>query len=265
MTIWNLALFILLQKLKHGIRGLTLNWFNSYLNSREQFTVVNGCLSQSMPIRRGVPHGSILGPLLFLIYMYINDIPNCTQSLNYILFADDTSVFSTGKDLATIYNSVNYQLQNISEWMFANKLILNIDKTNYIIFGTRNKQNCNMNLYYRNKSIDRVSHTKFLGVYVDENFSWNYHVNQLCNNIAKNVGIMNKLHFLPQDVLKLLYHSLISSNVSWGCTSQSNINRIHKLQKHAVRIITHSKYIFISKRSVIFQNSDTTYPKNTDP
>ena len=163
---------ILLYKLNHyGIRGKPLQLLLSYLTDRKQLTSINGVQSQLKTIKCGVPQGSILGPLLFLIY--INDLPHSTQDSSYILFADDTSVFCKGNDLQTLFNLVNLQLEKISNWMKVNKLILNVDKTNYIIFGTRNITNFNCDLYYRNDKINRVSSTKFLGVHLDEKLSWN--------------------------------------------------------------------------------------------
>ena len=102
--------------------------------------------------------------------------------------------------------------------MSANKLILNVDKTNLMIFGTRHINNDTLHLYYNNQAINRVSSTKFLGVVIDEKLSWNHHTNQLCNTISRNIGILRKLQFLPRNVLKLLYHSLISSHLSYCAT-----------------------------------------------
>ena len=132
--------------------------------------------------------------------------------------------------------------------MKANKLILNIEKTNYILFGTQTTIEHNLKLYYRNKEINRVSNTKFLGVFVDEKLSWNNHIDNLCKTLSKNIGILYRLQFLPQNVLTFLYHSLVSShvnycNIVWGFTTKKNIERIHKLQKRGIRIITHSPFV----------------------
>ena len=143
---------------------------------------------------------------------------------------------------------VNAQLNNISNWMKANKQILNIEKTNYILFGTQATIENNLKLYYRNKEINIVSNTKFLGVFVDEKLSWNNHIDNLCKTLSKNIGILYRLQFLPQNVSKMLYHSLVSShvnycNIVWGFTTKKNIERIHKLQKRGIRIITHSPFV----------------------
>ena len=128
--------------------------------------------------------------------------------------------------------------------------MLNVDKTNFMIFGTRHINDDNLHLYYNNQVINRVSSIKFLGVMIDENLSWNHHTNQLCNNISRNIGIFRKLQFLPRNVLKLLpvYHSLISSHLSycaiiWSFSSEQNCNCILLLQKRALPLITYSHYL----------------------
>ena len=135
------------------------------MDSRKQLTVIDNIKFDCKTIRCGVPQGSILGPLLFLIY--INDIIVCTQSIKFILFADDTSIFTSGRDLNSLYQLVNKQLFNISHWMQANKLILNTEKTNYMIFGTRPTGNItvDLKLKYRNNEITKAECAKFLGIY----------------------------------------------------------------------------------------------------
>ena len=134
--------------------------------------------------------------------------------------------------------------------MRANRLILNTGKTNYMIFGTRNIQNVDQNfkLYYRNEEITKAQNVKFLGIYLDDKLSWNYHINDLCVKLSRKIGIFYRLQFLPQKILKLLYYSLVNShlsycNIIWGFTSKSNLDRIHKLQKRVIRIITNSNFL----------------------
>ena len=144
--------------------------------------------------------------------------------------------------------NMNIQLTNIATWMEANKLILNVDKTNFMIFGTRQHKINELCLNYKDKAINHVSSTKFLGIILDDKLSWKNHVTKLCSTISRNIGILRKLKFLPRNTLKMLYHSLISSHLNycamiWGYSSKNNLKRIHLLQKRAIRIITHSHYL----------------------
>ena len=129
---------ILFDKLQHyGIRGVPVDWFKSYFNERQQFVVYNGISSQKIPINCGVPQGSILGPLLFLLY--INDICNASDILNYVLFADDTNLFHSHKNLSFLIDQVNHELFKLSDWFAGNRLSINFEKTKVMIFRTETK------------------------------------------------------------------------------------------------------------------------------
>ena len=125
---------ILLEKLSfYGIRGITLEWFRSYFQFRQQYVFLHNVASSLLPITCGVPQGSILGPLLFILY--INDIINCTDTLELILFADDTNMFYSNRDFYELERIINIELLKLSVWFRANKLSLNAVKSNYILFG----------------------------------------------------------------------------------------------------------------------------------
>ena len=118
---------ILLDKLyKYGIRGVALNWFKSYLTNRKQYVCINECSSEIKSITCGVPQGSILGPLLFILYM--NDLADVSDKLFTILFADDTTILIEGNDLHSLINSLNYELEKLNIWLKSNKLSLNVSK-----------------------------------------------------------------------------------------------------------------------------------------
>ena len=155
---------ILLKKLeKYGIQGAALDWFTNYLSNRLQYVTYNGAKSKREIIKCGVPQGSILGPLLFLLY--INDLSTVSNDCFSVLFADDTNMFVTGKNTADMCVKLNNDLQEICEWLRCNKLSLNILKTHYMIFTSKNKTAEDLDIKISNTAVERVYDTKFLGVY----------------------------------------------------------------------------------------------------
>ena len=152
---------ILLEKLEYyGIRGSALAWFESYLADRQQYVTCNGVKSSCKTIKCGVPQGSILGPLLFLLY--INDLANICKHTLPVLFADDTNLFNSGKDLTELQDIFNAELKAISTWLKVNKLSLNVKKTHYMVISTKKKPVPDISIYIEGHLIDKVSCTKFL-------------------------------------------------------------------------------------------------------
>ena len=168
---------ILLTKLnRFGVRGVANEWFRSYLNGRLMQTEVNGKISNSKPIEIGVPQGSILGPLLILIY--INDFPKCLTSGKAIMFADDTNLFFNSSSYKALYGVTNTQLKHVEAWLSANKLTLNTDKTLYVTFRTPNSlpPPAALSIQFKNKHLKRVNSCKFLGLTINEHLSWKPHM-----------------------------------------------------------------------------------------
>ena len=204
---------ILLHKLEHyGFRGIVLDWFKSYLSSRNQYVSYNNCKSDLREIVCGVPQGSILGPLLFILY--VNDITNASNVLDFLLFADDTTIVYSHKDINSKTDVVNKELNEVSNWFKANKLSVNASKTNYMVLGTPHMtslKTCeNFNIVLDNTVLERVKCTKFLGVLIDECLTWKNHIDCISKTISRNTGVMNKLKFIiPSRILKTLYYTLI--------------------------------------------------------
>ncbi len=248
---------ILLRKLKHyGIQDTPLNWFSSYLTGRTQSVKFNGEVSAPISLKTGVPQGSVLGPLLFLIY--INDITNASRLLQEILFADDTSLTSTlsafyvyrpknKNDIAIISNSINIELTKITDWLKINKLSLNEDKTKYMVFHTPQR---NMALYeslsikMNNLPIKRVKSFNFLGIIINETLTWTDHIAHLSPKITTVVGLLHRLkNQLPIQILKTIYSSLILSRLHYGnIIWRKAPGRLIQLQKKALRAIVGAGY-----------------------
>ena len=231
---------------KYGIKDIALKWFKNYLSNRTQYVTYHGVESQRQTISCGVPQGSILGPLLFLLY--INDLSTVANACTSVLFADDTNVFITGKDVNELCTKLNNDLQIIREWLNCNKLSLNIKKTHYMIFTSKNKYVNDLDLKISDTQIERVYSTKFLGVHIDSQLSWKKHIEYTCSKLSKCTGILLKARKkLPKSALISLYYSFaypyfIYCNHVWGNTYPSNLEKVVLIQKKLVRIITCSPY-----------------------
>ena len=226
----------------YGIRGIAHKWFVSYLNNRKQRVVYNNSQSCFKSIKCGVPQGSILGPLLFLLY--INDLASVCHSSMPIFFADDTNLFLKGTDLKLMESEINKELNDISLWLKVNKLSLNIGKTHYMVFHSKNKCSVDMNIKIDNNIINRVSYTKFLGIIIDEKLNWKQHINYVSGKVSRCIGMIIKSRkVLNTESLLTLYYSfiypfLIYCNHVWGSTYISHLNKLELLQKKIVRIIS---------------------------
>ena len=245
---------ILIRKLEHyGFRGISNKWFFSYLNGRTQYVEINGVKSTLKDITHGVPQGSVLGPILFLLY--INDLPNAT-SLFSSLFADDTIFVNTNKDLKILESSTNKELQKAQLWFQANKLSLNVSKTKYMIFRTNRMQNIDPDFSIKigNQNVERIGNNcstksfKFVGVHLDEYLTWEHHINHVINKVSSANYALNQLKkILPINIRKTIYNSLVKphleySIITWGHSKCDGLNRLKIKQKQAVRNVAKASY-----------------------
>ena len=237
---------ILLKKLDmYGIKGKNLKCFHSYLTNGKQFIKCRDQNTDLEVLRCDVPQGSILGPLLFLVF--VNDLENSTKLLDPIMFADDTNFFYTNKNIKVLFETVSKELRYVNEWFLANKLSLNAGKTKYLFFHKPSA--CDSiplrlpTITFNNIEIKRESSVKFLGVLIDEKITWNKHIELVENKISNNIGILHRSsYYLDKKSLKSIYFSFINNyvnycNIAWASTGRTKLDKILKKQKHAIRII----------------------------
>ena len=237
---------ILLDKLyKYGVRGPALNLFRSYLSNRKQYVKLCDNKSKLNTVDIGIPQGSILGPLLFLIY--INDLPNASNFF-VKLFADDTFLSLSGPNLKQLNTRTNIELQNIYRWLRANKLTLNIAKSKFMIITNKRDSKRNFKLKINRTPLESCSSYKYLGIYFDKDLDWKTHVNYVCTKLSKSCGIISKLrHCVDINTLKTVYYSLGYSylrygNIVWGNAAQSVLEPLVTLQNRIIKIMTFAPF-----------------------
>ena len=238
---------ILLKKLEYyGVRGLLRDWFQSYLKNRKQFVSISNSTSNTNEITTGVPQGSGLGPQLFLLY--INDLHRSVKYSKTYHFADDTNIMQSYKFLDVLSKNLNKDLKSLSQWLKANKLCLNVSKTELIIFH-RNTAiiDHTLKLKLDGKRLSPSQSVKYLGVILDEHLQWNDQIAQVKVKLNRAIGILSKIrHNANPTILKVVYHSLFGSNLLygaqlWGQTNLANQNSIQVLQNRAIRKICFKK------------------------
>ena len=256
---------ILLDKLDYyGIRGITHQWFKSYLADRKQCTEICNIQSEFGYVKHGVPQGSILGPLLFLLY--INDIVLSSSICKFTLFADDTSLFYSNNNKAEGAKILNAELSKIAEWLAANKLSLNVSKSKLLIFSKKRSiiadKGCltenspdtiddsidsgtsDVDIFINGQKLNEVDHAKYLGALLDNKLNWSYQIDSVNMKLCKGNGLLAKIrHYVPSNILRSLYFSFMNPYIdynllNWGMALPTKTNVINLKIKKAVRIMS---------------------------
>ena len=237
---------ILLEKLKHyGICGSENDLLRDYLSNRCQYVEYSNSKSASKPIVTGVPQGSILGPILFLIY--INDLPLVSNMFDMLMYADDTTLYCNINQY-TVNLDINSELNKISAWLASNKLSLNVKKTKFMVFHTAQRKIIYPKLIINNVEIEMVRQFNFLGIILSSTLKWHNHISHISKKISKVIGVMHRLKCIfPQAILLTLYNALIVPHFTygllvWGSKIIKN-HSLHLVQKKALRIVTNRDYI----------------------
>ena len=240
---------ILCDKIKsYGLRGNINNLLKSYLTNRKQYVSINGHDSAVRDVTCGVPQGSSLGPLLFLIY--INDLRLCLSKTSCGHFADDTFIVFHSKKTKTIETIINTELKEIVKWLRLNKLSLNAAKTELIFFHSyKHPLNYdNISIKMNGIKLTPVDFIKYLGMYLDKFLDWNHHIEELKKKLSRANGILSKLRYnAPLDLCLQVYYAIFYSYLNIGCnvwsfTTEKNIEDIQKLQNKCVRIMTFAPF-----------------------
>ena len=244
---------ILLKKLDHyGINNIANRWLGSYLSNRMQNVSLNGASSENQPITCGVPQGSILGPLLFLIY--IDDLRFSLTNCSVFHFADDTNLLFSMKNPKLLSKVINKELKNLYEWLCSNRLSLNASKTEFLIFRPpKVTLNERVTLRLNGVTIFESPKIKYLGIILDSRLTWKHHVNEICKKLGRSLGMIYKTRKLcNENILRSLYFSLFNSHASyglavWGQCQSENFSKIERLQKRIIRAIKFADFNAPSK------------------
>ena len=240
---------ILLSKLYHcGVKGTPHQWFKSYLTGRQQYTRINHQKSSLSNVKYGVPQGSVLGPLLFLLY--INDLNKAVVHSKFHHFADDTNLLYASHSLKNLNKTVNFDLSNLVQWLRGNKISLNVNKTEVVVFRSPTKQIYkNLNFRLSGQKTDPKRCTKYLGVIIDEHLSFNEYMNTLKQKLNRTNGILAKLrYYVTADVLKTIYYAFFDSHMKyachiWGQVQNKTFDMIQRAQNKALRIISFKQFM----------------------
>ena len=236
---------ILLKKLQWvGVSDFDLQlWFESYLSDRSQRTACANYMSDALPVTVGVPQGSILGPLLFIVY--INDLPEIVKHCKVSIYTDDTILYCFSSSTVILEDSLNADLTVVAEWLNMNKLTLNFEKTKLMVIGSEQKCNAiSLSVRVGEKEVKEVNKLEYLGVTLTSNFKWSEHIEKISGKINKRLGLLKRTkHLLPRNARLLLYNSLVLpifdyADLIWGDKENDTLMaKLRILQNKAAKLI----------------------------
>ena len=220
--------------------------------SQQQYTFINDCRSNTSTVNCGVPQGSILGPLLFILY--INDIYRALQfpETKIILFADDTALLLRHEDPVSLKQSAEKELNNVYKWFLVNRLSLSLNKSNCILFHGKNRNPMSQikGLCIDTEVIPRVTHYKYIGLLLDERLTWDYHINHLCQQLTKYFTIFyNIRYFIDNRLIRVIYYAYIYSNIKYGIelygsAKTSKLDKVQTLQNKLLKTIMNKPFTY---------------------
>ena len=232
---------------QYGIRGIALAWLKSYLSNRQQYVCIKSESSDVKSVHIGVPQGSILGPILFLVF--INDLPLCSEKLHTTLFADDTTLSIAHKNYNEVIPILNTELSLIYDWMLNNRLSVNVEKTELMLISNKKFNHSNSDIVLGGENLSFTDSSMFLGLKFDNKLKFSKHTADISGKISKSIGIFSKIkHYLPTDARLNYYYSFLYPYLSyniifWGKTYETHLKQLKILQKRMIRFMTDSDYL----------------------
>ena len=251
----------LIDKLTLYLRDTTtLKLFRSFLDNRQQCVHVNGKVSAFGTLKTGVPQGSVLGPVLFCLF--INDLPMHFSNRKVVctMFADDTTLYTSSNSTDTIANTLQKSLDELSCWCLSNHMVLNPSKTKYMLVTTRQKHQLrplSLSLFLGSLPLQRVNNHKVLGVIIDDHLDWNSYTHKLCHKISSNLFLLSKLrHFVDIQTCKIFFNAHILSHINyastlWDSCSDVNFKRVNSLYRRASKLIIPNKHLTTDDKMIL--------------
>ena len=207
-----------------GVRGRALTCFDNYLSDRTQSVGVNGTYSDTSDLLLGVPQGSVLGQLLFIVF--INDLPSVVHRCKTVFYADDTALFFAGSTIQTIQLALEEDLNAVGEWFSLNRLLVKCDKTNVMLFGSKQRlaRSQGLSLFLLGKLLELSNTVKYLSLIFDASMDWHEHINNISNKVTRRLNLLGRIgKYLDTDTCKLLFMTLVQPLMEhWDIVRSNN-------------------------------------------